>query len=559
MAEIKKVEAKKPQIIKQKRVAAYARVSIASEKLEHSLSAQISYYSRLIQTNPEWIYAGVYSDNGISGTRVKKRQGFQEMMADAEAGKIDIILTKSISRFARNTVDLLKSVRKLKALGVEVRFERENIRSLSADGELMLTVLASYAQEESQSISENVKWGVRKRMENGIPHARFPVYGYRWDGDHLVIKPEEAEIVRKIFDQYINGKSPNTIAKMLNAERIKSPRGSDFCGATIYRILSNTTYTGDLILQQYYVADPISKKHARNNGELPKYLVENSHEAIISKDVFNKAQDEMKKRERHLVPENRDLPANCFNQKIKCAVCGKHYEKRIRRRNGKTECYWMCSTREEKGKDACPGQSISEYDLERISCNVLGLNHFDESVVRNHIVQIDAGKTGILVFHLKDGSTHSVDWTPENRKVVWTEERKKNLSTMLSSKKTNPRRDKYSTLTGMIKCGKCGANYRMLTVHHADGQDDKFWHCAKHCGNKNIRDHTIKDLVAGVLNIPEFDEKQMDDNIEFIEIQDEKAVFHMADGRTTERSFHEKRKKVNRNGRNSNEDSSDER
>ena len=192
MRKINIIEPKVPQMPSRKKVAAYARVSMESERLQHSLSAQVSYYSSLIQQNPAWEYAGVYADDGITGTKINDRTEFNRMIADCEAGKIDIILTKSISRFARNTVDLLNAVRHLKDLGISVQFEKEHIDSLSEDGELMLKLLASFAQEEVWSLSDNVKWGTRKRFEKGIPNGRFQIYGYRWDGDHLVVEPEVA-------------------------------------------------------------------------------------------------------------------------------------------------------------------------------------------------------------------------------------------------------------------------------------------------------------------------------------------------------------------------------
>lgn len=195
MRKIIQITPSMPQLQRKKRVAAYARVSMDSERLMHSLSAQVSYYSELIQKNPEWIYAGVYADEGITGTLKSKRNEFKRMLEDCENGKIDIILVKSISRFARNTVDLLDTVRHLKGLGIEVRFEKENINSLSSDGELMLSILASFAQEESRSISDNVKWGTRKRFEKGIPNGRTRVFGYRWADDILVVEPDEVEIV----------------------------------------------------------------------------------------------------------------------------------------------------------------------------------------------------------------------------------------------------------------------------------------------------------------------------------------------------------------------------
>lgn len=187
---IKKIEAQAPVITKRLRVAAYARVSLDTERLENSLSQQISRYSTLIQQNPAWEYGGVYADNGISGTSTN-REEYQKLMAECGASRVDIILTKSISRFARNTLDLLTTVRHLRERGIEVRFEKEGINTLSVKGEVLLTLLASFAQEESRSISDNVKWGTRKRFEKGIPNGRFQIYGYRWESDHLVIHPEE--------------------------------------------------------------------------------------------------------------------------------------------------------------------------------------------------------------------------------------------------------------------------------------------------------------------------------------------------------------------------------
>ena len=195
-----------PTLPSRKKVAAYARVSLETERLQHSLSAQISYYSELIQSNPEWEYAGVYADDGITGTK-STRAEFQRLLRDCEDGKIDIILTKSISRFARNTVDLLETVRHLKELGIEVRFEKERINSLSGDGEVMLTLLASFAQEEIVSLSNNVKWATQKRFQQGLHNGRFQIYGYRWEGDQLVIHEEEAAIVRLIYDNFLNGLS----------------------------------------------------------------------------------------------------------------------------------------------------------------------------------------------------------------------------------------------------------------------------------------------------------------------------------------------------------------
>lgn len=239
MWKITKLEPAAPILTPKKRVAAYARVSMESERLQHSLSAQISYYNDKIQKNPDWLFAGVYADNGISGTGTEKRDDFNRLLTDCDAGRIDIVLTKSISRFARNTVDLLETVRHLKEIGVEVWFERENIHSMSGDGELMLSILASFAQEESRSISDNVKWGTRKRFEQGIPNGKFRVYGYEWQGEDLVIVPEEAAIVRQIFQNFLDGKSRLETEREFAAEGITTRAGCAWVDSNIKQVLCN--------------------------------------------------------------------------------------------------------------------------------------------------------------------------------------------------------------------------------------------------------------------------------------------------------------------------------
>ena len=296
MAKITRVEQAVSTIKTKKKVAAYARISMESERMNHSLSAQISYYSSLIQKNPDWQYAGVFADDGVSGTGTAKRDEFRRMVEAAENGEIDIILTKSIQRFARNTVDLLETVRHLKDIGVEVRFEKEHINSMSGDGELMLTILASFAQEESRSLSENCKWGIRKRFEKGIPNGHFRVYGYRWEGDDLVIVPEEAEVVRRIFQNFLDGKSRLETEREFAAEGITTREGCRWVDSNIKVVLTNVTYTGNLLLQKEFISDPISKQRKKNKGQLPQYYVEDTHPAIIDKETFDYVQSEIARR-----------------------------------------------------------------------------------------------------------------------------------------------------------------------------------------------------------------------------------------------------------------------
>ena len=250
MRTVTKVGSPIPQMPQRKKVAAYARVSMETERLQHSLSAQISYYSELIQKHAGWQYVGVYADDGISGTKISRRDEFRRMVEDCEAGKIDIILTKSISRFARNTVDLLNTIRRLKELGVSVRFEKENIDSLSEDGELMLTLLASFAQEEVRSISENVKWGTVKRFQKGIPNGQMKIFGYEWVEGQLTIIPDEADIIRWMYREYMKGASRIEIGRALNEKGIFTRQGKLWVDSNVKVVLTNITYTGNMLFQK---------------------------------------------------------------------------------------------------------------------------------------------------------------------------------------------------------------------------------------------------------------------------------------------------------------------
>lgn len=374
---IRKIEQSIPNVKTRKKVAAYARVSMESERMQHSISAQISRYSSMIQKNPEWEYAGVYADYGISGTSIKKRVEFQRMLEDAKAGKIDIIITKSIQRFARNTVDLLQTVRKLKSMGVEVWFEKENIHTMSGDGELMMTILASFAQEESRSISDNVKWGTRKRFEKGIPNGHFSIYGYRWEGDKLVVIPEEAAIVKRIFQDFLDGKSRLETERELAADGIRTRNGCRWMDSNIKVILTNITYTGNLLLQKEYIADPVLKKRKKNLGELPQYYVENAHEPIITKETFDYVQQEMARRKKLGPLANKSLNTTCFTGKIKCGICGKSYVHNLRL-GRKFEDSWGCASRKRAGQSCGAKGGIPKVVLLRECTKVMGLEKFDE-------------------------------------------------------------------------------------------------------------------------------------------------------------------------------------
>ena len=410
MGKITKIESKIPQLPARKKVAAYARVSMETERLHHSLAAQVSYYSALIQKNPEWEYAGVYADEGITGTATSKRSEFMRMLADCDAGKIDIILTKSISRFARNTVDLLETVRHLKDIGIEVRFEKEHINSLSGDGEVMLTLLASFAQEETRSISENEKWSVKKRFEQGIPTARPRILGYRWDGDTMVVIPEEAEIVKRIYQNFLDGKSRLETERELAAEGITSVNGKRMGDSQLKNILTNISYTGNLLLQKEYVEDPISKKRKKNRGELPQYFVENSHEAIVPMETWQFVQDEMARRRELGCFANKSLTLNCFSTKIKCGKCGRSFVRSTRANRAKISqlgehyIFWGCTSKKKTNCPSCKNGTIRETVLMEECAKVLGIPEFDEEVFAERVVQITIPETGTLIFDFTDGT-----------------------------------------------------------------------------------------------------------------------------------------------------------
>ena len=323
------VSAQAKDSINKRRVAAYARVSTDSDEQQTSYEAQVNYYTKFIMERPDWTLVEVYTDEGISAVNTKKRDGFRRMVADALDGRIDLIVTKSVSRFARNTVDSLTTVRKLKEKGVEVWFEKENIFTLDSKGELLITIMSSLAQEESRSISENVTWGVRKRMADGkfsLPYAQFLGYEKGEDGAPKVVE-KEAAIVRRIFRQYMEGKTPSMIGRLLQKDGIPAPAGGKtWQTATVHSILTNEKYKGHALMQKTYCADFLTKKMVKNNGQIQQYYVEESHPAIILPDEFDAVQAEMENR------KSLGRPGRCvgpFAGKIICGDCGGLYGRKI--------------------------------------------------------------------------------------------------------------------------------------------------------------------------------------------------------------------------------------
>ena len=541
---INKIEPKVPQMPARKKVAAYARVSMESERLQHSLSAQVSYYSSLIQKNPSWEYAGVYADDAVTGTKAEAREEFNRMLADCESGKIDIILTKSISRFARNTVDLLITVRRLKELGISVQFEKERIDSLTEDGELMLTLLASFAQEEVRSLSDNVKWGTRKRFEKGIPNGHFQIYGYRWDGDHLVIHEEEAKIVRLIYDNYLKGLSAETTEKQLAEMGVKSYKGQHFGNTSIRQILRNITYTGNLLFQKEYVVDPISKKSKLNHGELPQYWCENTHEAIIPMEVYQAVQAEKARRRELGVFANWSINTSCFTSKIKCGWCGKSYQRSNRKgRKDPNANYtiWICATRRKTGNAQCQNKDIPEIMLKEACATVLGLDEFDETMFTEQIDHIEIPAPNEILFNFKDGHTVKHHWKSTMRKDCWTDERRAAKGRYVQEHQLG---SNSSCFTSRIRCDACGENYRRQQARHKDGSYANVWRCASSakCDSPSIKEEMLKAICADAMSIAEFDETAFREQIACIHITAPfRLTVHFFDGHTFEAEWQNKR------------------
>jgi DNA invertase Pin-like site-specific DNA recombinase len=420
MDKIIKIEATKTSYINKRKVAAYARVSVDYLDNLHSLAAQINYYTKTIKSRADWEFAGIYSDEGVTGTKIN-RPGFKELMYQCELGNVDMIITKSISRFTRNTVDLLDTVRSLKEKGINVYFERENINTNSQDGELLLTLLASIAQEESRSISDNTKWAIRKRFEEGI-FTHKKLYGYRWDGNEYKIVEEEAEAVKLIFNRYLDGMSPNKIVKLLNSNGFEPMNSDKFCYESVWLILRQINYSGNSILQKTFIENHLTHKKKINHGELPKYYVEGTHPIIIEKELFNKVQEAIERRKALGYRANQSLTFSCFTAKLHCSICGKTYRKRTipnKSCTGKISHYkkWVCGTKISKTAHECPSCNVPDKVLHQLAAEVINREVLDEELFDSLIEKITVGEYE-LFFHFKDGQIVKKTWqTQKNHKT----------------------------------------------------------------------------------------------------------------------------------------------
>ena len=392
-----------------RRTAAYARVSTDSDEQFTSYEAQVNYYTKLIKNNPQWEFVKVYSDEGISGLNTKRREGFNEMIKDAFAGKIDLILTKSISRFARNTVDTLVTVRNLKDRGIEVYFEKENIYTLDGNGELLITIMSSIAQEESHSISENVTWAKRKQFEEGkviFQYKNFLGYDKGPDGKPIV-NDAQAKIVRDIYRAFILGQSVSRICRMLEKDGVKSPSGKvKWSDSTVFNILRNEKYKGDALLQKKFTINYLEKKLKKNEGEVAQYYVEGNHPPIISPEEFDLAQAEIRRRAKL---GRKYSGVSVFSSKIVCGDCGEFYGSKTWHSTDKYhKTIWQCNNKFNGKK--CSTPHIDENRIKQGFISALNtLLSIKEQVISN---------CNTLIAMLED--THELDEKIQNIEIELT-------------------------------------------------------------------------------------------------------------------------------------------
>ena len=377
-----------------RKVAGYARVSTDHEEQQSSYEAQMDYYKSYITSRNDWEFVGMYSDEGITATSTKRRDGFNRMVGDALAGKIDLIITKSISRFARNTVDSLTTVRKLKDKGVEIYFEKENIWTLDSKGELLITIMSSLAQEESRSISENTTWGVRKSFADGKASVSFSHFlGY---DKGFVINEEEANTVRLIYKLFLTGLSFYAVTKELERRKIKAPYGGTAWHiSTVRSILTNEKYIGDALLQKQYTTDFLQKKRKKNEGEVPQYYVEGHHEPIISPGIFKLVQAEIMRRSK----AGRSYSgANVFSSKIRCGDCGAWYGSRVWHSNDKyRKIVYMCG-RKYKDGNKCGTPHLTEAEIKTLFLKALNtmLSEKEEMIANLELLRMTVSDTSLL-------------------------------------------------------------------------------------------------------------------------------------------------------------------
>ena len=374
-----------------KRVCAYARVSTEKDEQFSSYEAQKDYYYRYITNNPNWLFVSIYTDEGITGTSTKNRTGFKQMLTDAINNKIDLIITKSVSRFARNTVDSLTAIRLLKENNVEVFFEKENIWTFDTKGELLITIMSSLAQEESHSISDNVTWGIKESMRKGhayVPYKAFLGYDKGENGE-MIINEEEAKLVKYIYALAITNFSPFHITKILEERKIKTKTNSyTWHSSTILSILTNEKYKGDALRQKTYTSDYLTKKKIKNKGEVEQFYIEDHHKPIIDKDIFNRLNEDIKRKKENKEKHGRNYT---LSKRVKCGCCGSSfglcYYGRTKR---KRKLYWRCNQKyDDINKERCTTPNLSEKEIKDLFVNKFNaylINYKDEVI--NNLINI---------------------------------------------------------------------------------------------------------------------------------------------------------------------------
>ena len=408
MRKVRKIEVPKKDTVRKLRVAAYCRVSTKYESQKSSIELQKDYYEGYIKAHPNWLFAGVYADYG-SRVRIDKRTEFQKMIQKVVNGEMDCIITKSISRFSGNTVDMLQTIRLLKEKGVTVWFEKENIRSADENIELVITIHTMLAQEEIRNMSENIKWGFKRRFEQGITLNNYKYfYGYDVINGELVINEQQAAVVRDIYEWYLQGMSLGQIKKRLEEKKIKTASGKDvWSKSVIQEMLCNEKYMGDCMLQKYFTEDYLSGKKAKNIGQRDKYYVHDSHEGIISKEKFLEVACEMNRRKNLAVKNDDEIvkkgrkynPQNVLGNILECEECGAAF----RRRTERGKVVYRCATRMEKGREACKESPTvgEEWIKEELGKRVCG-GEYDEEVVRKKVDKGLVAKDGEVKIVFRD-------------------------------------------------------------------------------------------------------------------------------------------------------------
>ena len=396
------------EVMRQLRVAAYCRVSTEEEEQQSSYEAQCTYYTDKIMTNPEWTMAGIFADEGISGTSTKNRDDFNRMIRRCRQKKIDLILTKSISRFARNTLDSLKYIRALKGMGIGIIFEKENINTLETDTELIITFMSAFAQSESESISANVRWGKRQAMKEGKASVNFKkLYGYYLDDEgNPQVNSDQAEAIRSIYDQYLQGASLRMIKLSLEGKAVPNPAGgAKWDISQIRSILGNEKYCGDVLMQKTFTQDCINKKVIKNTGQLPMYLIQNNHPAIVSREIYQAVQAEKTRRSASASPSKKmsSTGRSCYaskfalSERLVCGECGTLYRRCTWKRNGKTRIVWRCVSRLDYGAKYChQSPTMDEEPLQWAIMTAINSVMDSKETICRQITEAAVEETGIL-------------------------------------------------------------------------------------------------------------------------------------------------------------------